>query len=53
MLSNTILKWSHHTQIDFYEQAGYIRGPQTNYTVASRSSNGLSAILKSSLDLEQ
>jgi hypothetical protein len=37
----------------FFEQASHIREPQTNYTVYLLSSNGLLAILKNTLELEQ
>jgi hypothetical protein len=41
------------TPIDFFEQANHIQGPQTNFTVSPRPSNGLLAILKNILELKQ
>jgi hypothetical protein len=39
--------------IDFYEQASHSRGSQTNFTDSPLSTNGLLAILKNTLELEQ
>jgi hypothetical protein len=51
LVSNTILNGLTYTPIEFYEQAGHIRGPQSIFIAHVRSSNGLLAILKYTSEL--